>query len=304
MVDALGSRALLGSPRWRLMEEAGVEALAAMPVGNPLLALLAERIDLRNHRKIAVIDGTVGHCGSQNCADEAFLPKAAYGPWIDIMLRLEGPVVGQLAMLFEQDFVAHGGAGSHPTPQPVFADGFAAQVIGTGPTMPRGTAGQLFCRLIFEARRELAITTPYFVPDEPVLSALCTAAGSGVAVMLIVPRRNDSRIVAFASRSHYARLLRAGARIFEYEGGLLHAKTLTVDGATIFMGSSNLDMRSLDLNFENDLLFADASLAAQVRERQLAYRASSREVGIAEVEAWPLWRRIANNALATVSPIL
>ncbi len=308
MADAIGSRALIRSPLWTAMAQAGAGLHEAMPLRNLLMALLGERIDLRNHRKIAVVDGRIGYCGSQNCADPEFLPKARFGPWVDIMLRLEGPVVGQMERLFEDDFVAQGGGPLDAPPREAPAEpaegGFAAQMVGTGPTARRGTAARLFSRLIFEARRELVVTTPYFVPDEPVLSALCAAAGSGVAVTLILPRRNDSRIVAFASRSHYGRLLRAGVRIFEFEGGLLHAKTLTIDGATTFMGSSNLDIRSFDLNFENDVLFMDRVLTAAVRARQQAYAAASREMTLGEVEAWPLWRRIANNALATVSPIL
>jgi cardiolipin synthase len=305
MVDALGSRALLASPLWSAMREAGAETLVALPYGNPLLALASERIDLRNHRKIAVIDEAVCHCGSQNCADEEFLPKARYAPWVDIMLRIEGPAAAQMALLFELDYRANGGLRPcFPSPAPTFDEGFVAQAVGTGPVSPRGAAGQLFCRLIFEARSELVITTPYFVPDEPILAALATAAGSGVEVTLIVPRRNDSRTVAFASRSHYARLLASGVRIYEFEGGLLHAKTLTIDASLTFIGSSNLDIRSLDLNFENDLLFLDAGLTAAVRARQQAYCAASREVTDAEVAGWPIWRRVANNAIATVSPIL
>ncbi len=304
LVDAIGSRALTRSPLWQDMKNAGAECRTALPVGNPL-ALLFERVDLRNHRKIAVVDGRIGFCGSQNCADPEFLPKARYGPWVDVQLRLEGPVVAQMELLFGQDFDAYGGRSPAfvLTPPPI-EGGFVAQMVGTGPVSPAGQSAQLFSTLIFEARRELFVTTPYFVPDETVRSALCAAALAGVAVTLILPRRNDARTVALASRSHYARLLRAGVRIYEFEGGLLHAKTLTVDGAITFMGSSNMDIRSFDLNFENDVLFRDAALTAAVRERQAQYLSRSREVTLAEVEAWPLWRRIVNNSVATVSPML
>ena len=170
--------------------------------------------------------------------------------------------------------------------------------------MEHGTTAQLFSKLISQAREELIISTPYFVPDETVAGALCAAAASGVAVTVVLPRRNDSRFVALASRSHYKRLLAAGARIYEFEGGLLHAKTLTIDGQITFLGSSNMDVRSFDLNFENDVLVRDPSTTGQVRQRQMAYIAASVVVEEASVRAWSRPRRIIQNACATMSPIL
>jgi cardiolipin synthase len=137
-----------------------------------------------------------------------------------------------------------------------------------------------------------------------VCEALTSTAQSGVAVTLIVPRRNDSGFVSNASRSYYPRLAAAGVKIAEYNGGLLHAKTLTIDGETTFLGSSNMDIRSFDLNFENDILFSDSVLTGRVRERQLAYLASSTPVDPASVKAWSTPRRIWFNAFAIVGPIL
>jgi cardiolipin synthase len=137
-----------------------------------------------------------------------------------------------------------------------------------------------------------------------VCEALTSAAQSGVDVTLILPRRNDSRFVSNASRSYYPRLTAAGVKIAEYNGGLLHAKTLTIDCTTTFLGSSNMDIRSFDLNFENDILFSDKALTGHVRARQMTYLAASTPVDPAMVKAWSIPRRIWFNAFAVVGPIL
>jgi cardiolipin synthase A/B len=306
MADALGSRAFIGSEHWQAMRDAGVETVAALPLPMARTLFTANRVDLRNHRKITIIDDRICYCGSQNCADAAFLPKARFAPWVDIMLRFEGPVVGQMQALFAWNWLTErdGASVDFTASEESTAGGFYAQVVGTGPTVERGTTAQLFSKLVCQARQELIISTPYFVPDETVASALCGAAASGVAVTLILPRRNDSRFVGLASRSHYKRLLAAGARIYEFEGGLLHAKTLTIDGQVTFLGSSNMDVRSFDLNFENDILLRDSFITRQVRERQMAYIATSVPIEEAGVRRWSAARRIVQNAFATMSPIL
>ena len=307
MVDGLGSRALTRTPLWRTMREAGVQVAVALPVSNPLKVILTSRIDLRNHRKITVIDGRVTYVGSQNCADAAFRVKARYAPWVDIMLRLEGPVVAQTQLLFASDWVqVTGDDRFNPlvqaaTPQP---DGFAAQVVGDGPTERSGSTPQLFATLIANAQRELTISTPYFVPDATVLEALCAAAWRGVKVTLIFPQRNDSWIVAAASRSTYHRLLKSGVSIREFRDGLLHAKTLTVDGEITLVGSANIDLRSFDLNYENNLLLQDPCTTADVRARQQYYMAQSDTVTQQQVSQWPWWRHIWNNVMASLGPVL
>ena len=307
MVDGLGSRALIRSPLWRRMREAGVRLAVALPVNNPLKIILTSRIDLRNHRKITVIDGRIAYAGSQNCADEAFAVKARYAPWIDIMLRLEGPVVTQTQLLFASDWIQAADealADFSLTPAAALPGGFAAQVIGDGPTERRRSTPQLLTTLIASARQRLTISTPYFVPDATVLEALCAAAWRGVQVTMILPQRNDSWIVAAASRSTYPRLLAAGIAIHEYRDGLLHAKTLTIDGELALIGSTNLDLRSFDLNFENNLLLQDTATTAAIEQRQRDYIARADAVTLAEVRQWPWPRRMWNNVLATLGPVL
>ncbi|MFT3779153.1 MAG: cardiolipin synthase [Ottowia sp.] len=306
MVDGLGSRALLRGPLWRRMREAGVQLAVALPIRHPLKVMLTSRIDLRNHRKITLIDGRVTYVGSQNCADEAFLVKAKYAPWVDIMLRLRGPVVAQMQLLFATDWMQATDERLDVVAEPAesLPNGFAAQVVGEGPTERRRATPQLVSTLIANAREQVTISTPYFVPDATVLEALCTAAWRGVRVTMIFPARNDSWIVAAASRSTYPRLLAAGVRIHEYRGGLLHAKTLTVDGLVTFIGSTNLDRRSFDLNFENNVLLQDAALTAAVMARQAGYIARAEPVALEAVRRWSRPRRMWNNALATLGPVL
>ena len=306
MVDGMGSRALLRSALWRDMQAAGVRLAVAMPISHPLKVMLTSRIDLRNHRKITLIDGEITYCGSQNCADEAFRVKAKYAPWVDIMLRMQGPVVTQMQLLFASDWMQTTNEEYDPFVPTATArpGGFAALVVADGPTeRPRATP-HLVSTLLCCARQEVMISTPYFVPDATVLEALCAAAWRGVRVTLIVPRRNDSWIVGAASRSTYHQLLGAGVTIQEYRGGLLHAKTLCVDGEVAMIGSTNLDLRSFDLNFENNVLLQDRATTSAIRERQLAYIAQSQPVTLAEVRQWPWQRRMWNNLMATLGPVL
>jgi cardiolipin synthase len=162
----------------------------------------------------------------------------------------------------------------------------------------------MFASLIYCARRELVVTTPYYVPDDPLQAALCASARRGVSTTLVFPARNDSWVVAAASRSYYADLLAAGVRVFEYLGGLLHAKTLTLDGEIMLIGSANMDRRSFDLNYENNILFVDPGLTADLRRRQGEYLARSIEVSAETVAGWSRWRRLRNNTVAMLGPIL
>jgi cardiolipin synthase len=307
MADDLGSRLMINSEHWSAMSAAGVRLARALPVGNPLLRLLKGRIDLRNHRKIVVIDDRITYCGSQNCADPEFLIKAKYAPWVDTMMRFEGPIARQNQHLFAGDWMAHVDDdidGLLQRPIPATQQGLPAQVIGTGPTVRYSAMPEMFESLIYSARQELVITTPYYVPDDPMQAALCASARRGVATTIVFPARNDSWIVAAASRSYYGDLLDAGVRIFEYQGGLLHAKSLTLDGEVTLIGSANMDRRSFELNYENNILFFDPPLTADIRRRQETYIAGALPVNHEAVEGWSWQRRLWNNAVAMLGPVL
>ena len=315
MVDGMGSRKMVGSKVWREMKDAGVQVSVALPISNVIKVLLFSRIDLRNHRKITVIDGKIGYSGSRNCADPEFRPKPKYAPWVDIMLRVEGPVVAQNQMLFASDWLTE----NPDTPLESFpyftesqtdalsdiqSDGFAAQVFSDGPTQRHGATPQFLGALISQAQQTLIISTPYFVPDYSLVSILCATAYRGVEVTMIFPKKNDSLIVAATSHSYYWELLKAGIKIYEYKPGLLHAKTLTVDGEISLIGSTNLDLRSFDLNYENNVVLSDKVLTASIVERQYQYIADSDEVTLEQVESWTLPYKIWNNVVATMGPVL
>lgn len=307
MVDGMGSRKMVKSKVWQEMKDAGVQVSVALPISNIIKVLLFSRIDLRNHRKITVIDGKISYFGSRNCSDPEFRVKPKYAPWVDIMLRVEGPVVAQNQMLFASDWLNE----NPDTPIDSFyydtdpkPEGFPAQVFADGPTQRHGTTPQFLGALISQAQHTLIISTPYFVPDYSLVSILCATAYRGVEVTMIFPKKNDSFIVAATSHSYYWELLKAGVRIYEYRPGLLHAKTLTIDGELSLIGSTNLDLRSFDLNYENNVVFSDKALTTAIIERQYQYIADSDKVTLEQVESWPLIYKIYNNVIATMGPVL
>lgn len=307
MADGLGSRAMIGSKNWQEMREAGVQVATALRIGNLLMRALRGRIDLRNHRKIVVIDNWITYCGSQNCADPEFRVKPKYAPWVDALMRFEGPVARQNQHVFIGDWmttVSQDIRGLLEEPLRASGPGFAAQVIATGPTVRNSAMPETFETLMHAARHQLVITTPYFVPKESMQAALCAAAHRGVDTTIIFPAHNDSRAVAATSRSYYQELLGAGVKVYEFSGGLLHTKSMTVDDYITLIGSANMDRRSFDLNYENNILFHDRDLTAEMQSRQRAYLAASREVNLAEVEAWSLGHRLWNNAVGMMSPLL
>ncbi len=307
IVDDLGSRNFIRSEHWQTMNKAGVQLARAQPIGNILVRILKGRIDVRNHRKIVVIDNRITYCGSQNCADPEFAIKAKYAPWVDAVIRFEGPIARQNQLLFLTDWLICTNEDCRELaqqPMPLPKPGFIAQVIGTGPENHYSATPELFATLMFSAQQELVITTPYYVPDDFMQSALCSSARRGVSTTIILPARNDSWFVGAASRSHYSELLDAGVRIYEYTGGLLHAKTLTVDDKTTLIGSANMDRRSFELNFENNILFQDEALSQAIRERQASYIRQSKPIEQTDVDAWSALYRLRNNILAILSPVL
>jgi cardiolipin synthase len=308
LADALGSRLLIRSDHWRQMCEAGCDLRVALPVGNPLWTVIRGRVDLRNHRKLMVVDNRLAWCGSQNCADPEFRIKPRYAPWVDIMSRWEGPVAQHCQYLFVSDWAAEGGDDIRhllaADEAPPGAGSVVAQVLGTGPTAEFDAMPACFAELIHSAREELVVTTPYFVPDEQLLFALTSAGRRGIRTRMLFPKCNDNWIVAAASRSYYKDLIVAGVEIYEYRGGLLHAKTMVVDGRVGLIGSANLDRRSFELNFENNILFEDAAFAAAVRARQDEYLADCDRVTREDVESYRVGLRLWQNLLATLSPML
>ncbi len=310
LVDALGSKAFLQGDIPGRLKDAGVRLGVSLPVG--IFSTLFSRADLRNHRKIAVIDGKIGYTGSQNLVDPRhFKQDEGVGQWIDAMLRIEGPAVEALGGIFLQDWEIVTGVSLTRLEEchdvaPVEALGpVVLQAMPSGPAWQPLAILQLLLSTFYAARRELVVTTPYFVPDDSLLTALLSAAHRGVAVTIVLPEKNDSRLVDYASRAVFEDLLDAGITIAAFRGGLLHTKSVTVDGEFCLFGSVNLDMRSLWLNFEISLMIYNRDVTAQIRELQADY---IRDSDLLDASAWrqqrSFPRRLLENVTHLAAPLL
>ena len=305
LVDGVGSKAFLRSDLRRTLEAGGVHVAEALPVS--LLRLVVARLDIRNHRKLLVVDGVIAWMGSQNIADAGFAPKARYAPWVDCMVRVRGPLVRELQLVFVEDWYMERqedlDAVLRIEPEHDAA-GVTAQAVATGPNFGNDSMTTLLQAAVHLAREEIVLTTPYYVPDLPMQAALAVAARRGVRVHLVVPRRNDSWLVQRASRAFYADLLQAGVTIHEFTGGLLHAKTLVVDGLASVVTSANLDRRSFEINFEMGVLVYDAAFCTRLRELQATYMRRSMVVDRAVWDARPLGQRLLECTAGLLSPLL
>lgn len=306
LLDAAGSRRFLRGEVCRRLRAAGVAVVPMLPVSG--LRALAARIDVRNHRKLAVVDGRVAYIGSHNLTDPIYPGKQAFGDWIDISARLEGPVVYDCQEVFLKDWAFSAGllaadSGFFPTAL-VHAGGVAASLLPTVPTSGRSPLLDVIIQTLQLARHRCVLTTPYFVPDDALLTAMRAAALRGVEVVLVVPKRGDNALSQAAGRSHYGYLLEAGVEIREYPGGLLHAKTLTMDREFAILGSANLDARSFTLNYELALLVYDSDVASQLHYLQAEY------VELAERVTASAWSRrgpvrvLGDNVARLITPLL
>ncbi len=309
LLDSIGSKDFLNSPACLDLQASGIEILECLPAG--LMRAFFVRIDLRNHRKIVTIDNKLAYTGSQNLVDPRYFKQdEGVGQWIDIMVRVEGPVVEILTAAFFYDWALETGrpledlileAKVAPIPN---RGEIPIQLAPSGPGYSEGTIHNVLLTTIYAARRELILTTPYFVPDNAILAALKSAAQRGVAVTIIVPEKNDSRLVHYASRARYGELIAAGVKIVAFNGGLLHAKTITVDNDFCLIGSVNLDMRSFWLNFEMTLFIYNQKFTSQLRLLQEEYLLSSRPLNEVVFKKRSFKERFLENMALLVGPLL
>jgi cardiolipin synthase A/B len=268
LMDALGT----GSHAKRLLpklKQANVAAHVMLPVR--FLRPLRRRADLRNHRKIAVIDGHMGYIGSQNLVDSTFKKGITYE---EMVARVTGPIVLELQFLFVRDWFLESDEilnADSLFPDPQVAGSIPAQALPSSPGYLHENNQRVFVALVHSARSRVVITTPYFIPDDALLQALETAVLRGVEVHLVVSKAADQVLVSLAQKSYYDALLEAGLKIHLYQKHFLHAKHLSIDDDIAMVGSSNMDIRSFQLNAEIVLLFYDPAVVGQLRAVQERY---------------------------------
>lgn len=264
-------------------------------------------LNLRNHRKIVVVDGETAFTGGCNVGDEYTGKKRKVGKWRDTHLQIEGPAVAHLQEIFADDwFFACGEDPDERTwfhaPNPV-GDAMV-HIVASGPDNDTQPIQRIFFAAVNSATERVYLTTPYFIPDQAMLVALQTAALRGVDVRVLLPHRTDAPLVLHAGRSYYYELLASGVRVYEYQSGILHAKTMLVDRSWATVGSANMDVRSFRLNFEVNAAVYGAKFADQLTrlfERDLR---RAREVRLEDIRAKSLAQRFAESAARTVSPLL
>lgn len=267
--------------------------------------------NLRNHRKLVIVDNQVAYTGGLNVGDEYLGRNPRWGYWRDTQLQLRGPVVGELAEVFAEDWSISSGErldglhDAHSSSAPRQADvGVQAHVIADGPDRTTRPLRMVLLAALLEAERSITLSTGYFVPPPALQEALRTAASRGVRVRLLVAGPSTYWYSLWAGRSYYQELLDAGAEVYEYEKGLFHAKVVTIDGCWSLVGTPNFDFRSLDLNFEVAVAFADERVATELERQFEADLAGARRINRERWSRRPAWRVCGENFCRLFAPLL
>ena len=306
LMDHMGSRSIPGFKELvAQLDTSDVDWRPMLPV-RPLKGEF-QRPDLRNHRKILVVDGLVAFTGSQNLIEPGYNKAKNHQhkrEYVELVARVDGPAVAALRAVFAKDWYIETRermddiVPSRAVHHPDGPDVVAGQVLPSGPGYVTENNLRLFTALIYSAQRRVSITSPYFVPDEPLLYAVTTAARRGVDVELFVSEWGDQFLVSHAQCSYYQALLEAGVRIFLYPSpAVLHSKFFSVDDDVAVIGSSNMDMRSFALNYEVSLMLTGGDVVARFQAVEDSYRAVSRELGLAEWQQRPFRQRYLDNTM-------
>ncbi|MDR2038594.1 MAG: cardiolipin synthase [Bacteroidales bacterium] len=250
----------------RSLKDAGVRIFPFMPVRLPFLT---NKINYRNHRKIIVVDGKIGFVGGLNIADRYISGNEELGPWRDTHLKIEGEAVYSLQSIFLLDwfFVSKRNIHHHDKyfPPSTVTERHLMQIVASGPDSDWSGIMQTFFLAAATAKSNIYISTPYFLPNESILTALRSASLSGVDVRILLPKRSDSRLVIWSSYSYIGQLLDAGIKVYLYEKGFPHSKLMMIDDVFCSIGTANMDIRSFDQNFEVNALIYDQRLAIAMR---------------------------------------
>ena len=286
------------------MREAGIDVHAFMPVRFPSFT---SKINYRNHRKLCVVDGKVGLIGGMNIALRYV--KGTDTPWRDTHLLIKGKAVYgiQTAFLLDWYFVDRSvvsGKVYFPEPEKVSKNGCLTQIVTSNPTSEWPELTQGFVRILMNAQRYVYIETPYFMPTESVLFALCTCAISGVDVRLVVPKRGETKWVEWASRSFYAEVLKAGVKIFLYKGGYNHSKVLVCDDTVCSCGSANVDFRSFENNFEANAFIYDTETVKRMKEVVMDDLKQCEPLSLAQFSKRPFLSKLTESVVRLFSPLM
>ncbi|KQV08404.1 cardiolipin synthase [Leifsonia sp. Root112D2] len=293
----------------RRLETMGAQWHLMLPV-QPLKGKY-QRPDLRNHRKLLVVDGDLGFTGSQNVIDRSYNKRSNLRrglKWKELMTRLEGPIVAGLNAIFITDWYAETdellGREVEIADEIEHGDTIDCQVVPSGPGFKGENNLRLFLALLYYAQERIVITSPYFVPDESMLMAITTAVGRGLKVELFVSEIGDQALVYHAQRSYYEALLNAGVTIWMYKKPyILHAKHFSIDDDVAVIGTSNMDMRSFQLNMELSLMVRGHSFVEAMREVEDGYRRDSRQLTMEEWEKRSLWKTTLDNLARLTSAL-
>ena len=291
------------------MREEGIEVSPFLPVHFPTFT---SKLNYRNHRKLIVIDGKVGYIGGMNIALR-YVKGTGTQPWRDTMLRLTGGIVYSLQRAFLVDWYFVDGTlvtnrDYYPVASPPVTSAGStnlAQIVTSAPTNPYPEIMQGYVRAITAARRYVYVETPYFLPNDPVLFALKTAVVAGVDVRIVCPLHSDSHLTEWASRPYLRELHEAGAQVLLYRSGFLHSKLMVVDDALSTCGSTNVDVRSFENNFEANIFMYDEGTALRLKKVFLDDQQQC--VPLSEVPNWSrpkFFRRLWESLIRLLSPLL
>ncbi len=287
------------------LDAAGGKAVAFLPA---LLPTINPRLNHRNHRKVAVVDGTVGYVGGFNIGDE-YLGKKELGYWRDTHLRVKGEIVHSLQNRFFIDW--NQAAKKYPMkyaenyfPEMDHKSGTLSQIVASGPLETHEDIKNGMLKMIYHARETIYLQTPYFIPDKSVMDAFKTAILGGVDVQIMIPHQPDHIFVRSATLAFVRELIQDGARVFSYKNGFLHAKTMVVDEKMYTIGSSNMDIRSFVLNFELNAFVYGREASREMADTFFQDKKLSVELTEEEFENQSLMDRAKQDIARLVSPIL
>lgn len=310
LVDAIGSSRFLSSEWARMFRYEGIHLESALPVS--IFSALLSRADIRLHRKIAVIDYRVAYSGSLNMVDPHYFKKNSnVGQWVDAMVRAKGEIVASLYHLIHFDWKV---LTESDLPFPEFKDHAienfdvpdqaTVMIVPSGPGTTNDANQRLILESIHRAKQNIEIVTPYFIPGEALALALQNAAIKGVRVTLILSEKSDAPMVNYASRRYFDDLLKSGVRILFYKKGMLHTKSITVDGELSLFGTVNMDMRSMHLNYELMLLVFDREFSHKVSALNSTYAEFCSEINLYLWYKRSVWERMKEGASYLLSPLL